>query len=349
MIDKISSDYTFIEVKGTNYQIGNAIGEHLLNPIHQLVNRLKDFLKIPETSASEHIQEMRRLIERYFPRYSEELRGVADGADVSIEDMVLALDEETIENIMNLVTPKCTTIAYSREGVILLAHNEDWKEVYQDMFYIIQAYPDEGCPFLSLAYTGSLPGSAVALNAYGIAFSGNTILEHEVNHHGLPKNVILRSQIEASTLKEFESRAIFRPRALPNHSMAIDGKGNIVSVEVSIGIHDIQYCEGWSVHTNHALRGEIEALERGDRQDSIARYETAKAYVEGAYLEGNGSRELLETILSNHEKEPHSICSHLSPKLEKTIASVIVDVKGMSMSVAKGNPCDSPYSTYPFQ
>jgi isopenicillin-N N-acyltransferase-like protein len=107
--------------------------------------------------------------ERY-PKYVDELLGMAEGAGVSYEDL-------TVVNAMEAVTTdalhltKCTSIAVNgqrtSDGHVLIAHNEDWVPEDEDGVYVVHATPDDDPPFLAMTYGGLLPN--IGFNAAGIA------------------------------------------------------------------------------------------------------------------------------------------------------------------------------------
>ena len=337
--------FPYIQVKGTNYQIGCAIGEHLRDKIQDYSDHIK-VLYYRYVKAHSELNKISKKVERdiakHFPRYLKEIKGISKGADIPLEDMILLCDEETV---LETVKNKCTTIAYSCRDGIFLGHNEDWIPGYEDHLYIIRGDVKGGASFLSLSYIGSLPGSSVALNNYGIAFSGNSLLSGA--QKGMPKNIILRSQIEAKNLKQFEKLASFSPRAISNHTMAVDKRGGIASVELALDKYCATYTKGCFVHTNHPLHKKMEGLESASTNNSVIRYNTTLEYT----LSGKLNKGLVAEILRSHKNNPDSICVH-AKKNDKskgqTVASVIVDVGKMTMAVAYGNPCKSKYKTYRF-
>ncbi len=327
----------------THSRLGEAIGEHLRDPIRAQCDKVvRLFLSYARRASLAPIAE--RIVaqgQRVFPSYVEELRGMAGGAGVPFDELVLTCMEESV---MTAVRERCTTIAVADRGEVLLGHNEDWAPGYEDGLYVVQAEMPDGRSFISLAYTGSLPGSSVALNSDGVAFSGNSIL----NSHqpGLPKNLILRSQIEARTLDEFVDKATIEPRTIPNNTMAIDSAGRIVNIELSLQDHAVHFVEdGYAVHTNHVLSEELKHLDRVDRPCSKARRKTAKEMLSAA----EPTKSLVKQILRSHDRWPHSVCLHAQRDHydeSQTVASAIVDLSAMSMSVTKGPPCESQYVTF---
>lgn len=330
----------FVEAKGTNYDIGVAIGESLREKLIQHSENVHEiFSKISQEKKKHMIALTKYLIHGHFPRYFKELKGMADAANLSIEDIVLMGSEETI---FNQCKEKCSTFAFSCKGRSFLAHNEDWAPGYEDMLYIVKAKPDEGNAFLSLSYIGSLGGTSVALSSAGIAFSGNSILTG-YNQPGIPKSIILRGQIDATTLKEFEKLATYVPRAIPNHSMAIDCEGKIISVEVALDKQRESYFEGYFAHTNHPIFEGISHLEKEECKNSKERLRN----INDLFSKDIISRKNIEMLLKSHGQG--GLCRHAASddyNDVQTIASVIVDVKKGQMMIAKGNPCSAKYRKY---
>lgn len=338
------SRVSYIDAGGTNYDIGFRIGECLREKLishnrhrQAFYRKFSSKHKIPLDKIA---QRSEKLIFNYFPEYLEELSGLAAGSSLPLNDIFLLGSEETI---LNGAANKCTTFAYKGTQGVMLGHNEDWEAGYEDKLYVVKAKPAAGAAFISLAYLGCLGGSSVALNEYGIAFSGNSLLNG--SKRGVPKNIILRSQIEARNIKEFGKLASFTPRAVPNHSMAVDRKGKIVSVEVGLNEHSIFFTSGSYVHTNHAIHKTMRDLEKGAAINSIARYRTAKKFISKRLLDDK----LAKQILRSHENNPCSICIHPEAKNNfdgQTVASAIVNLSEMSLSVTLGNPCRSKYEKF---
>lgn len=335
---------TYIEASGTNYDIGCITGECLKERL--IAHRddrqafYKDFAAKHNSPLDQIIQGSEKILAEHFPQYLEELRGVADGSSISLRDILLMCSEEVI---LNGATNKCTTFAYRGTESVILGHNEDWEAGYEDRLYVVKAKPKKGAAFLSLAYVVTLGGSSVALNEHGIAFSGNSIFEGA--QQGVPKNIILRSQIEAKNIEQFAVLATFKPRAIPNHSMTVDSKGGIVSVEVGLHEHSVFFTSGSYVHTNHPIHSRMTHWSDESSGNSITRHRTAQAIISGRTLDDNLAKE----ILRSHENQPNAICIH--PQAEgcshnQTVASAIVNLLEMSLAVTMGNPCKSPYKKF---
>lgn len=325
----------FVDIQSADYhEIGYEIGRALREKIHIYWEWLRKLYEV-RTDAStlvEIAKETILYIQKYFPQYYDELKGMAEGAEIKVKTAALMCDEEMI---MHQLHARCTTIAISCDGRVLLGHNEDWSPGYEQFLYVVRVRSDESS-FLSLAYVGSLPGTSIALNSAGIAFSGDSILRG--SQPGVPKSIILRSQIEAWNLKEFVKLAKFSPRAIPTHSMAINIRGYIASVELSLQKASVVWTRDWYVHTNHLVHPKMQGIELSITSRSQKRYERSIKYLR----ENLPNVDLLKKILSSHDEARHSICLHASSEEysgAQTIGSAIADLKNGTLTVWAGNPC----------
>ena len=338
------SKVIYVEASGTNYEIGYRIGARLRDKLipHNRSRQAfyRKLAKKHNTCLADIVARSEKLISTHFPEYLDELNGLAAGSSIPLKDVLLLGSEETIRNGF---ANQCTTFAYDGTQGVVLGHNEDWETGYEDKLFVVKAKPREGAAFISLAYLGCLGGTSVALNEHGIAFSGNSLLDG--SQKGVPKNIILRSQIEAKNIKEFAKLATFQPRAIPNHSMAVDGKGKIVSVEVGLKEQSAFYTSGSYVHTNHAIHPTMMHQENGSVTDSKTRHRIAQEFIANYPLDDKLARQ----ILRSHAKKPCTICVHPQTRkssASQTVASAIVNLSEMSLAVTLGNPCRSRYQKF---
>jgi len=336
--------FPYVDAGPTDHAgLGLAIGEHLREPIRVQCDKVVRELsrRTVRVSLSQVADDLLAYGSRFFPQYVEEIEGMAAGAGINFRHMLLTSCEESA---LSALRERCTTIAFSALDCTVLGHNEDWAPGFEDSFYVVRAQMPDGLSFLSLAYIGSPPGSSVALNSHGIAFSGNSLLG--LHQPGIAKNLLLRSQVEARSLRDFERRATRRPRAISNNTMALDRSGHVVNIEMGLMEHAVLHPdEGVLVHTNHVLAPQLEHLEKFERPCSHRRFATARDLASAA----PPSKELMRDILLSHDGWPHSVCLHAATEHyddAQTVASAIVDLSDMSLEVAKGPPCAYRYQAF---
>ena len=338
------SHFPYVDAGATDHRgLGLAIGEQLRGRIRIHCDKILDMIRARAgRDTAEHVaQNIMAQCAPVFPQYLQELQGMADGAGVAFQDILLTGCEESA---MQAARERCTTVAFGGANCVLLGHNEDWTPGFEDCFYVVQAKMPDGTAFLSLAYIASPPGSSIAVNSHGVAFSGNSLLgDHQP---GIAKNFLLRSQVEARSLADFERRAVQGPRALANNTMAVDQSGAIVNIEMSLNAHVVIRPEGdCLVHTNHILAQELMHLDQIERACSKARYAAASDMSRAV----PHSEALMREILRSHRDWPHSVCLHAQSDGyddSQTVASAIVDLSDLSLSVANGPPCAHDYVTF---
>ena len=124
----------------------------------------------------------------------EELKGIADGAGVSFDDVAVVNGMEAV-TMDALHLTKCTSMAVNQErtanGHVLVAHNEDWvPEDEPDVFIVSTPRPDDEPPFLAMTYGALLPN--IGLNAYGIAQCCDSVYPSD-SRIGIPRVVVSRA------------------------------------------------------------------------------------------------------------------------------------------------------------
>ncbi len=166
-----------VEVQGTHREMGGQIGEacreqvqHSIENAHLLIDQSYSTLELNWEGATVQSKKYLPFAEERYPQYVDEMRGIAEGANVSFEDvMVLNVMEAVTTDALHLT--RCTSMAVNEErtadGHVLAAHNEDWVPEDENDVYVISAKPRDDPPFLAMTYGGLLPN--VGFNAYGIA------------------------------------------------------------------------------------------------------------------------------------------------------------------------------------
>lgn len=336
-----------VEAKGTNYQIGMAIGTVCRKQIRKRVSVNKKFYKLrTDIPYQSYVEKGMAFLEpclKYFPQYVEELKGIANGAKLPFEDIFMCVVEEELVHVANdIPLMKCTTVATkTKEDKYILGHNEDYGAEYRDGLYVIKAKQKGNKPdFIGVGYLGTLPGSSIAINSKGIAFSNNSANSTGISL-GVPKDFLLRAAIDAHTQKSAIKKLSFKSRSMGNNSIFVS-KDGITCVETSRNKQAILSSKRHMAHTNHYLHHKFyDDKKRRTSKESVKRLYYADKKLENIKLK---DEQTLKKILSNHKS---GICSHPNKKISyMTIASSIAIPSEMTLKVAKGGPCKGRYITY---
>jgi isopenicillin-N N-acyltransferase-like protein len=348
-----------VRVSGTHREMGRQIGEACRKQVQHGVENGRNLVadayqQLELTWAGAQIQARKYLPfaqERYL-QYVDEMMGIAEGADVIFEDLVVinAMEAVTMDA---LHLTRCTSMAVNDErtadGHVLLAHNEDWVPEDEDDVFIILANPKHDPPFLAMTYGGLLPN--IGFNAYGIAQLCDSVYPND-SRIGTPRTVVSRAVLASKTPDEAIRHMLSAQRAAGYNHMLVHESGELYSVEVSARRFGILYGDdGYIVHTNHYLSENMQQVER-EPEDLVAsriRYFRALRMVKRQ--EEQHTIKTLQSIQRDHVNFSNSICNHsidASNPLdrEKTVNAMVIDLTAREMHIAWGNPCENPYHTY---
>jgi isopenicillin-N N-acyltransferase-like protein len=272
--------FVFVETGGSPREIGFDIGRASAEHVRHLVRTNPEFYG-KETGRSYQFlvrHFMRHFLpyaRRYSPDYVEEIAGIAEGSGLPFEDVAVFSAEEEILDTWG-GWDKCTSAAVRDRDRLVLMHNEDYVCRYHGRMVVIKAEPRRGPAFLSMAYPGTLAGSACSLNSFGVAVSNNS-LRFRPRRRGLPKNFVLRRLVEANGVAW--ARAAVK-RAVPR---AVSGSVNIVSAREgrAMFVESAPKCvvtmhlesAPFFVHANHVISPGIERRGEDPRPNSLVRQE----------------------------------------------------------------------------
>lgn len=319
--------FPIVRAQGSHYEVGCAIGKAVRKEIVKvLANSRKIFVK----DFSARLQESKLFQEKtmnYFPQYLQELRGIADGAEVSFDELFLSNNREVADfDPFVLDHNHCTIVGIPSQGAYLLGHNEDWDISSLSLLYLLDATIGETRIF-GLNYANSLVGDGVVVNGYGLA-QGINELWHTDAQVGVPKNFIGRAVLDCKTLEDVEELMRTIPRAAGWNHVLVQ-RQRLWNIESSAKDYVIEKVELQKyVHTNHYVT-KLKRIDKGN-PESERRY--AKV------------RDRLSTI-NSVEDIKHLLSDRVDPCIcrEDTIGSVIFDMPNKVAHIAYGQPTPETY------
>lgn len=319
---------------GSNYEIGFDIGKRFRPQIVDFLGKnknLKLYRKVEKRDP--RLQEWTKYGERYFPQYMEEIRGIAEGSDSSLTDILL------INCKYDSPRKGCSTVIFKEPNRIILAHNEDNTKDNLNNCYLLKVHPAVGTPFISFCYPGMVPGNSFSFNVHGIIVTSNSMPTPD-SRIGCPRHLIDRSQLEGKNIDDETSRTLFRDRAS-------GGSFNIVSQRemraINIETTSQRYCITQVVdkylHTNHYVSKELSHLKKDESslRSSISRYRI------GSELLSKVKEKTLQAaldILASLEAKPYSIMRIDKRMRVRTLFTVLFDVSydGIVMKIYESTP-----------
>ncbi len=347
-----------VRVSGTYREMGRQIGEACRRQVQHGIENARALLadayqQLELTWEGAQIQARKYIpfAQERYAQYVEELMGIAEGANVSFDDLAVVNAMEAV-TMDALHLTRCTSMAVNQErtadGHVLMAHNEDWVPEDEDDVFVIHATPKDEPPFLAMTYGGLLPN--IGFNAYGIAQMCDSVYPND-SRIGTPRIVVSRAVLAAKTPDEAIRHMLSAQRAAGYNHVLVHESGELYSVEVSARRFAILYGEdGYIVHTNHYLSPKMQEIERDpeDLVSSRVRYFRALRLIK---CEKVHTIKSLQAIQRDHVNHSNSICNHSIDATdpldrEKTVNAMVIDLTAREMHIAWGNPCENPYHTY---
>ena len=321
-------------VSGNNYEIGFEIGKRFRPQIVDFLGkskRLKLLRKVERRNP--RLQEWTMYGERYFPQYMEEIRGIADGSDSSLADILL------INCKYDFPRKGCTTVIFKEPNRTILAHNEDNTRDNLNNCYLLKVYPEVGIPFVSFCYPGMMPGNSFSFNAHGIIVTNNAMPTPDTRM-GSPRHLCDRAQLEGKDIRDVTKRTLFQERASGGSFNIVSQKEKrAINIETTSQRHCITEVVDKYLHTNHYVSRELSNLKKDESllRSSISRYKA------GSKLLSKGKEKTSQAaldILASLEAKPYSIMRVDKRMRVRTLFTALFDVSydGITMKVYEPSP-----------
>ena len=350
--------FPVLEVSGSHYEIGHAIGttfkERILKAFDLQARLMSTIEAFVETDRQRYYTRYLEAVQTRFPQFIEELQGMADGSGIPFEKfMLMSMFSELIYMMSNTVmipSHGCSTVSYSHDGKIYLAHNEDLFYPLHDLMFIVKAHPTGKPSFISFCYPGMLMSIAPAMNDAGIFYSGNYITGTVLTEGGIPTSFIERSIMEAKTLDEAIQKATIDNRAYCYHvNLASRNDAKVVSLEVAPSTYYLQEVKGLFEHTNHFFQPGMETFSVQDA-NSISRLQVLNGLADAYTVRlDDVYGDLLTQFLSSHDNWPDSPCVHAQTEDGgQTLGSTLFDVNNGTWRIAYNNPCERKFQEIKF-
>lgn len=324
-----------VRASGTYYSVGSQIGRKTAKDIREILAK-KKFSRIKSVDGYKDIYSwFLSHCKNVFPEYVEELRGMADGADVDFEELFIY----NVHEIRNLLgfdrygVEHCTTILIPWEDRILCGHNEDG-DVDDDIFILRQKAGDEQ-EFIAICYCGRLAGLGPSVNANGL-FQTTNYLRIKEYERGVPLGFHARKSLVQGDLDSAVRVLRDAKRAYGEHYFLSQGK-SALSIELTPRNERVVEVVQPTVHTNHYLDSDLRVQESLPKtSSSISRYNrTCELLCEDEDIES------MKRIFSDETNAPKSICTH-DYAGSRTLATIYFDTSEKSLLVAYGLPCSNP-------
>lgn len=373
-----------VTISGNDYERGYQIGKELAYSIKvNFLNQVRHYQEIGYDFSEwvEKCQNYIPLIKEYTPHTYDEMRGMADGAEVSFENVLALTSAYELAVAGGNIADKCTGFfaagEYTTDGGAICGqtNDEDFSEWIPYLDVVLKHKASEGPS--ALIYTHPGITAYMGMNDRGISILWQYIDNGE-RKMGVPTNCIIRETLFYENLRDVVEFLKKVPHAIPNHYLITDKTDGVASVECyPQGVY-VRNSKTHICHTNNILT--LEKMDGCDKKNPINYRKGAfekemedeayaghlvgtKGVLEWSYVRYDRIESLLEknkgkidvsvakSFLADHGHKPFSICSH--PNFVntrwKTLASIVFDMDRGKMYIAFGCACEEQFYEFDFE
>lgn len=352
-----------IRASGPPYELGRQHGTAVPDLIRQVAEGRWRVLtsETGEDFADATRRSLRFLppVEEAFPRYVEEIRGLAHGAGVPFEvaffinvatELHFDPQRPAASALVRPTSPRdesgapaggCSAAGRAGPEGVVIGQNWDQPDGVRGRQIVLHLYPDDGPETLMFTHAGVI--GYLGMNARGVAHVSNQLLSPGWRP-GLPHYFLKRRLLEVASVDECLAIIERTPVSSAGNYVLADRTGRIVDVELAPEGYRVLDGAPCHVHANHFTHPDLRPLERYLQilPDSAPR----QARLE-AIAPPRASVDSFQRLFRDHHGHPQSICRHLHGEgTLGTAASVVMDVSAGYMYVASGPPCETSYEKF---
>jgi len=360
-----TSSYPTVRIAGEARERGRSYGEQAGERVSMSIRGYEQAFRFYAGWGWDRVREEALRFETpivaAYPSYVEEMRGLAEGAQVPFAD-VLAINVRTeimfagqARTAARQRPPlECSAIGVLPEltvdGHTMLAQNWDWLEHCFETVVVLEVEQDDAPSFVTVVEAGLL--AKAGLNEHGLGVCTNAMVTTlDVGEPGIPYHVLLRAFMDAPTASDAISIAMAHRRSSSANFLIGHADGIVMDLETRPGdrshVRTLFPRDGLLLHTNHFLRDVgADELSIWSMPDSPIRLDrlTRELAAEPRPLK----TETISAALGDHGNHPYGICCHIAEsdvpeERAATIVSVLMDLDDRRLWVAEGNPCTAPF------
>ncbi|KAI4753986.1 AAT-domain-containing protein [Aureobasidium sp. EXF-3400] len=334
-----------ITCKGSPYEIGYQHGSQASHQIQGSINfYTKLFLETTKLSWAQvrsTALEFEEIIQQHWPNYLEEMRGIAEGANKTLAD-IIALNVRTEINF-GLFSDGCTALSWLHDDASVLAQNWDWMTEQKQNLLLLTIH-QQNKPTIKMVTEAGLIGK-IGFNSAGVGVCLNAIRAKGMDKTRMPCHLGLRLVLESTSCKEAVD-------ALQKYGIASSCHMSIADANGSVGLEwsykDLQVLEmnkkGQVFHSNHYLVPHPGVTDTVWLEDSKFRIKRIQEICDG--LGDSPTTKEVQALFKDEKNYPFAICrAEEEGNHSGTLFNIVMDLKAKKASVILGRPT-SPEGSY---
>ncbi len=298
-------------------------------------------------------------LEKVNPELMLEARGIAKGAEISLEEVMilntryeqLKFPNETEGTENHAGEAECTLYAVEAEATsekeMIVGQNWDNSPFMGKNLYILHIDEENGTKILALTEPAQLCRSG--MNNHGIGLSCATLLsKKDYPGIGIPTNFMRRRLLQCRSLDEaMDCLRQFHPCVSLNYLLGSANDKKAFVAETNPEQHYFVYTSrGVVAHGNDFVVNPL--LDRFIPADSYTHRHFRGQRLGYLLMErvGQITPEYVMECLKDHQGYPASVCNHNPTDGLQTIASTVYCLDRGYAYICWGNPCENDYEKY---
>jgi isopenicillin-N N-acyltransferase-like protein len=348
------ADHTLITISGKPRERGKQYGAKFKDAIHAFLD--KEIYQVSAKNASRdqllaYAGNCTKAVKEYSPAITEELEGMAEGAGMRLEEIILiTMHEETAGHKDGKLPPvqHCTAIGAAppdtKDGHTYIGQNWDWMASVYGLSQMLHWKRPEGPSLLAYSYPGLWVGAG--LNSAGVALcwtwgDGRGIKGPRV---GIPAYVLIAQMLYQDTLADAIKEAERAKHAGWFAFVLGDSKGQLATVEGTPEKLVIQKPRGHTARASYACR---EILGGAESEPLKIHPQCQRMFDLLGESKGKLDRATLQGFFGDHKS---TICKHPDSKDGGfTVDSMLFDCTKLEAHVSRGPGCSGRWKTFRFE
>ncbi|OQU95358.1 hypothetical protein CLAIMM_01579 [Cladophialophora immunda] len=289
-------------------------------------------------------EEFEARIQTTWPRYYEEIRGIATGSGQGTLD-IIALNTRTeiayglLAAYTNVPTDGCTTLFWNTGDNVFLGQNWDWMEE-QKQNAGLMTIKSPGFPTIKMVTEAGIIGK-IGLNSSGVGICMNAIRSTGYDSTRIPVHLAMRMVLECETASQAAEQLQAVGVAGSVHLLVAD-VATAFSFEFTprscLRLHPDD--EGRIVHSNHMIE-KHPGIWEDPEADSFPRLQRMRQTADERLLtSGMKSLGAFQSLFDDHQGFPVSICRFQEGASEDaTLFNIVMDLRKTEATVTWGRLC----------
>ncbi|MFF7396650.1 C45 family autoproteolytic acyltransferase/hydrolase [Achromobacter sp. NPDC008082] len=350
------TQFPFVSVSGTPEARGRSYGQQAAGRVRKsaaMYGQTLVDLGYDAMARTQLIAHFAREIENFAPHYLEEMRGIAAGADVPFEDIVMVNARTEVVAKARAEKKKAAELepgdgctgalilpTRSANGNLIHGQNWDWRAECAETAIVLRVRNDNGPDILTFVEAGGLARSG--LNSAGVSITANYLeSDRDFRQLGVPLSLIRRKVLEQQHFALAIKAVATTPKSCSNNIMLGMAAGFGVDYECTTDEAFPIYPgnDDLIVHANHWVSevalSKLRDTGRASTPESAYRdWRVRRLLNDKKQL----TREDLKHALFDDFGTPYSVCRPPRPgshdNLSATVAMVVMEPAAGLMEVA---------------